>query len=357
MGGGHSYSIRAWDNDDQIIYGYSLTPSSTTMTSLTTEMYGILSTTILILCLTKDNRIENPSSLSVPVYCDNEQAINMCNDKKPCLNISETLQPENDLKLLIQQIQSFSPVNIKYLWIKSHQDELKCGTKIHGPFSRPVQINIEMDGLAKEITQPHRHYFIKRPIFNTTKIGIYNEQQVYVTYLQKQLTAKLGYKALWNYLANKYNWNEDIMTKIHLTALETTLDKYKPQYCTKIMQMMHDWQYTGDRKILFRDGEGKCPMSCGQVEGKMHYLWCSNEKFTSTRLKHLKLLQSQMKAMNSYPGITTVIGKIHNLGFDNTWIDDLETNNEIERHLKETILEQKSLGSNSIAKGYIIYKW
>lgn len=42
------------------------------------------------------------------------------------------------------------PITVKAEWIKGHQDENKKGRKIHGPFPRLVEINIEMDRRANK---------------------------------------------------------------------------------------------------------------------------------------------------------------------------------------------------------------
>ena len=57
----------------------------------------------------------------------------MCREKDPAINISETLQPEYDIKMLIQQLEDLASRKIIYMWIKGHQDEIHNGTKIYGP--------------------------------------------------------------------------------------------------------------------------------------------------------------------------------------------------------------------------------
>ena len=355
--GSHAYSLMHPSLNQCRIIGSSSTPSTTNITSLTTEMYGLLCTTLLVFCLCKYDKATIPSNITVQIYCDNKQAVTMCSNKNPCLNISETLQAEYDLQLLIQQVAQACYVNIEFQWIKGHQDELKCGTKIYGPFSKVVQANIDMDKFASTAASKSEHTFIKRPTFNTTKMSIYNEANEYVTDLQEQLTTNLRHNDLWLYLMRKNKWNEEIMKTIHWTALETTLQKYQPQYQTKIMQLMHDWQYTGDRKILFKDGDGKCPMNCGATENKLHYIWCKDTTFLNIKLKHLNLFQSQARAINTYPGIITVLAKILLHGFDTSWINSLKVNSRIDALLLNTIHLQKQLGPNSLPKGYILHRW
>ena len=81
--GSHAYTIRSWDNDEGKLTGSATTPRSTTMTSLTSEIYGLLSTTTTLLyCFTKHHKNEILNEKTVTIFCDNEQAVKMCNDKK-----------------------------------------------------------------------------------------------------------------------------------------------------------------------------------------------------------------------------------------------------------------------------------
>ena len=107
-GGGHAYSIRGWDSDEGKISGISPTPTSTTISSLTTELFGILATTALIYSISKYTTPTKNKGTTVTIYCDNEQAIKMCREKDPAINISETLQPEYDIKMLIQQLEDLA---------------------------------------------------------------------------------------------------------------------------------------------------------------------------------------------------------------------------------------------------------
>ena len=91
--GGHAYSLCVWDNDDGNITGKCTTPSTTKTTSLTTEMFGLLANTILVFCVTKLQAQHSYRNRVIKMYCDNQQAVEMCNDTKPPLNISETTIP------------------------------------------------------------------------------------------------------------------------------------------------------------------------------------------------------------------------------------------------------------------------
>ena len=44
---GHAYSLQDWNTDKNNIIGYSPTPMTNTMSSLTTELYGVLATALI----------------------------------------------------------------------------------------------------------------------------------------------------------------------------------------------------------------------------------------------------------------------------------------------------------------------
>ena len=49
--GAHSYVFSNYNTDDGSISGFLKTPESTTLTSLTPELYGLIAATLILLCL------------------------------------------------------------------------------------------------------------------------------------------------------------------------------------------------------------------------------------------------------------------------------------------------------------------
>ena len=170
--GGFSFSLQQVESDEGRIVGCALVPGSNDMTSLTTEMYGILATIICSFLVWKQHYHKYPGIKSFPsitVYSDNKEAIGKANEEKQRFNTSEFLKPEYDLEKLIWDFQNILPFKVKHQWIKGHQNETKTGEPIYGPFLRPVQLNIEMDGLAKAgCSLPP----MARSIYSHTKIAI-----------------------------------------------------------------------------------------------------------------------------------------------------------------------------------------
>ena len=355
--GGHSYSAQSWNTDNLRICGEAPTPHSTKVTSLTTELYGLMATTLVIYILSKKYGTQYPASTTINITADNEQAIQMGNEWNPPLNISETNTHEYDLWVLLYQLKQASPVNLTYTWIKGHQDQLKSGEKIFGPFTRPVQLNIQMDILAKRAASQSTLHQTIRPVYSTTAMGIYTPHNVYIGDIHEYIQYVMTAKQLIDYLINKNKWTFDNIQQINWTAIEAALKTYKPCYCTRIAQLMHDWQFTGTRKQLMGDGEGMCPTKCGQVETYMHYLVCKDSQMVKSRQLLLTTFQQRLKIVNTYPGIINAFSKILLHGFDDEWIQDYDTSDLLERELLKAIVDQRSLGSRAFPKGYLINGW
>ena len=71
------------------------------MTSLTTELYGILSSVISLYLVWLQNKHRYPGIKTFPevkIYSDNKEAIEKSNEEAKRLNISEYLKPKYDLE-------------------------------------------------------------------------------------------------------------------------------------------------------------------------------------------------------------------------------------------------------------------
>ena len=325
---------------------------------LTTEIYGLLAITILLKAITVQYKEVNMVNTPIKIYCDNEQAVNMANDLNPPINTSKTIVPEYDLQTLIHQIKDITKVPIQYHWIKGHQDEDKTtGLKIFGPFPRPVELNIITDQEAHRTAHLTKHTPVIRPVYVMTIMGAYTMDNTYISDMKKEITNSMHKQNLWLYLQKKNKWVSSTMEKIMWDDLAMTLNSYIPIFRSKIMQLMHDWQYVGERKQLMNDSEDKCPMQCGELETRLHYLWCKDKAFCETRKKHLHLLHKQLDSAGTYPGITATIMKIVTEGINGAWRTNTNITIPMDKLMEEAVLEQAKLGEYSLIKGYIVYQW
>ena len=155
----------------------------------------------------------------------------------------------------------------------------------------------------------------------------------------------------------KNKWNDEMMQEINWSGLEKALLSYQPFYSTKIMQLMHDWQYVGERKLLMNDNDGNCPMQCGCLETKLHYLYCNDTTVKTKRNAYLQLLTKQLHAINTYPGIVTCFTKILTQGYQPEWMKDILPTNKLDNLMHQAIHTQQALGLHSLPKGYLNITW
>ena len=102
--GGHLYSLQLYNTDSNHIYGYASTPTSTAMSSLTTELYGVISTVLCVYLISTQHNITKGKDHRVVIVADNKEAIQTGGCKETPMNISETLTAEHDLGQLLQEL-------------------------------------------------------------------------------------------------------------------------------------------------------------------------------------------------------------------------------------------------------------
>ena len=130
-------------------------------------------------------------------------------------------------------------MTITHIWVKGHQDTTKIG-KIFGPFSREVQLNIEMDTVT---SAGCRIPAWQRPIYLHTKMGIYDANGVIASDIDTLMYEHINGKI------QKYGWEADTMTMIMWNALGDALRLYS-KCKQKVVHLLYDWQMT-DHKIHY----------------------------------------------------------------------------------------------------------
>ena len=292
--GGHAYSLNVWGSDEHSIIGYAPTPRSTEMTSLTTELYGLIATTLVVYIVCQKYNIT--TKVTVPLTSDNEQGVKMGQEWKVPINISETTVHEYDLWRLLWQLTLEVNIKIQFQWVKSHQDTNKAGDKVFGPFTRPVQLNISMDELAKQATNAAKVTMTIQPVYSTTALGFFAPNGLLVDNIRDYFQYAITAPPMIEYLMKKNNWTIEKIQWINWKDIESALNTYKPFYRTRMAQLMHDWQHTGDRIQLMNEGKADCPTQCGQCETKLHYLQCPDNSVRVERRKALTLFTHQLKS-------------------------------------------------------------
>ena len=105
-----------------------------------------------------------------------------------------------------------------------------------------------------------------RETYSSTWMGFYTEDGIMLGDVRGYLQNKYLGKRLKDYLQDKYGWDNTEFWSIDWDSIEKVISGYKPCYRIRIAQLMHDWQYTGERKELMGDNDSKCPFGCEEQE-------------------------------------------------------------------------------------------
>ena len=94
--GGHSYVLQGYDHSRNRCQGWGCTPSSDTITSTTTEHYGLI-TILVVLQAVQDIYQIKRQRCPVDIWIVNEETVKRANNTDVPINISETMVPDYDL--------------------------------------------------------------------------------------------------------------------------------------------------------------------------------------------------------------------------------------------------------------------
>ena len=80
------------------------------------------------------------------------------------------------------------------------------------------------------------------------------------------------------------------------------------------------------------------PTQCGKKETKVHYIWYHDSDMPQKQAWCQKFYKK--KALNTYPGMATVISNILTLGFRISWTDSLNNDTSLDTLLLMAVKTQ-----------------
>ena len=192
-----------YEDDKYKIIGYGATPSTTDMSSTTTEHYGVLAVLTLLHAMNKMYKHE-VQFLPITIISDSKETVERANKIDDPTNISKTLTPDYDLGEMIRQLKTDLPYRINVTWIKAHQDKNSKGKKAYGPLTQEAYLNCKADQYAKEgAALSIRECSQSRTIYSTTVIGFYDKQGKRIQNLCQHLQTKMSGEIMKEYLCEK----------------------------------------------------------------------------------------------------------------------------------------------------------
>lgn len=85
-----------------------------------------------------------------------------------------------------------------------------------------------MDLLAKVAANQSMLSPVQRPVYSTTKLGLYTQNDIYVGNIHKYIQYIMTAKPMINYLLKKNKWTFDQLQQIQWNDIESALNSYKP---------------------------------------------------------------------------------------------------------------------------------
>ena len=327
--GAHGYALRENGSGGPDIKGYDQSPESAEMSSLTTEHYGLIGLLTILHILCKKYRLRREECFDeVKIYIDNKTVVERCKKEQDLINLSDYSVPDQDLWSLTTELLKKMPIKVEVRWVRGHQDENRYGEKIHGPFSKEVQMNILVDELAGRRMGRDNNTKIKRPTFKSTVISLYDKDEIYITDVRKHMVEKVNGKRMIDYYKKLRGWKEADLKNIQWEGINGMLKKATPMRRIKLVKLVHNWQNTGKQKGKIRDARLKinsdnplqptieeegchlCPEGCKEIENDQHYLHCKQELAVQARNKSIKKVIRRLRALRTSDHIIGLIGHI-----------------------------------------------
>ena len=104
-------------------------PPSDTMSSLTSEHYGVIGIALLLHIVCIQYNITQAAK-PIRIYVHNAEVISRGRNHKPIQNVGGYLVADFDLWKVMQQLLDTLPISVNLIWVASHQDENESGQTI-----------------------------------------------------------------------------------------------------------------------------------------------------------------------------------------------------------------------------------
>ena len=375
--GAHGYALRGLRPEDDIV-GYGPSPRSDRMSSLTTENYGLIGLLMMLHVLCRKYRLCQEECFgTVTILIDNKTVVERGNVSQDLINLSDYNIPDQDLWSLTTELIKKLPIKVQMKWVKGHQDTNKYGERIHGPFTKEVQMNILVDELATRGIKMGENTRIRRPNFSTSGISIYDKNDLHISDIRGFMTETVNGNRMIEYLKERRGWTEQVLETIEWEGIEGMMRTANPIRRTRLLKMLHNWQNTGKQKRIFRDSRLKldtdtplqpteeeincelCPAGCNEEERELHYIHCPEQSSISARIPLIRNVLRQLKAIQTYEGITSMVGKI---------LEDISNRRPILLNretlgkdgimsLYEALKGQEAIGWHEFCQGYCHKEW
>ena len=260
------------------------------MSSYRAELGGLIAILYTIYRICSHYQVK---SGKLKYHCDNKGVIkNVFTNQPP--TISQFLATDYDLIATAKRLLTLIPATIVTEWVKGHYT---------GDFrEHKHNLNDKADKLAATFNKhPHPSYVQKTMPCSLPNyaIRLIHDGSTITTKLYHTMSVALHRNNLVTYLKKKHGWSDATFNTIHWDAHELAF-KRQPRH-TQIMvaKLIHKLVNTNQQNHRFYGKSPLCPCCQQYVETVSHVLLCSSLGSTETRSTHLKVLQTDLKSINT----------------------------------------------------------
>lgn len=278
------------------------------------------------------------------IFCDGLSALQVIEKlNRDSINSKYT---SCDLLSACVKLKELIPIDLTFIHVKGHQDNNEDLHKL----SLPSQLNILMDGLAKDLlrSKPTEKPFEQHKFaFALPMVGRTTIHEDFKNNLYKHVTTEKAHA----YWISKKRYQEDDIDKIDWLLQEKAFASEKSTRQRKLSKWISGWLGVGkNMKRWNLRYKGLCPFCDQADEDTMHVLKCKHVQPTNTWKTLLTEFDGTLiKQKTSYSLRKAIILEVRAWRNDNLppRIDNLDS------QLRHAILSQRKIGWRSFLEGLI----
>ena len=211
-------------------------------------------------------------------------------------------------------------------------------------------------------------------------IHIEDKSMIKINDVNKWIRMQIKGDEIKAYIMKRNDWNKKTVTTIALDSLGKSIGTLKPEKQLSVLQLIHNWQNTGEQKRKFLLGNiqkknrlvrqeeieimeqelcnaAQCPFKCGKSEGHLHFMECTHHEAYKKRKTLIDQLKQRLNAKNVYGPIISFI--VNGL----MWTEDQViftyriTMTRADLIINDALDDQYNIGWKHIRRGLISHKW
>lgn len=301
-----SLAAAAWTLEDSLNPLISVCHGVTLLSSLDesqinayrAELQGIHA---MLLALTAVAKLHDIRSGSIRLYCDNERAIQLLSSSRQY--VSASLQHHDLLRALHSTLSSL-PITVSFEHIRGHQDR---GVH-HDLLSRPAQLNIRCDRLAKSFLQRSLRSPPELSIVRTHLKGEHSRCLIRGRKLTADITNAVTRHCTTStckeYILRKGALTDSSWDLVNWAAVGRAMEGKTDAYRLWASKFAYDKSATGANMVRWHLWDSpNCPCCGSPHETSWHVMQCSDPRVSSVRLRGLDSLDQWMLATSTSPDI------------------------------------------------------